>query len=165
MYNGREETINDIKNFIQNGGGGYSAWYLLTHYPPEIIGAAAPICGMTDLVVDYNTTRPDLRPLSEEMMGGRPDQVPERYFERSPVNFVQEIRAKLYIIQGALDPNVTPQNVHQVREQLEKHKIPFQLWVFDDEGHGIHKPANQEVLYTKLADFFEQAFEGNNHGT
>lgn len=56
--------------------GGYSAWYLITHYPPEIIAAAAPICGMTDLVVDYKTTRPDLRPLSEEMLGGRPDQVP-----------------------------------------------------------------------------------------
>jgi len=140
--------------------GGYSAWYLITHYLPDIIGAAAPICGMTDLVVDYNTTRPDLRPLSEEMMGGRPDQVPERYFERSPVNFVRGIRGKLYITQGALDPNVTPQNVRQVREQLEKHKIPFQLLVFDDEGHGIHKPANQEVLYTKLADFFENAFKG-----
>ncbi len=40
--------------------------------PPEIIKAAAPICGMTDLVVDYETTRPDLRPYSEEMMGGSP---------------------------------------------------------------------------------------------
>ena len=138
--------------------GGYSAWYLITHIPQEIIGAAAPICGMTDLVVDYNTTRPDLRPLSEEMMGGRPDQMPERYFERSPINFVQDIRGKLLIIQGALDPNVTPENVHQVRESLESHHIPYKLLVFDDEGHGIGKPANQENLYTQVADFFEQAF-------
>ncbi len=35
-------------------------------YPPYEV----PICGMTDLVVDYHTTRPDLRPYSEEMMGG-----------------------------------------------------------------------------------------------
>ncbi|MFM8320165.1 MAG: prolyl oligopeptidase family serine peptidase, partial [Chloroflexota bacterium] len=27
--------------------GGYSAWCQITHYPPEVIGAAAPICGMT----------------------------------------------------------------------------------------------------------------------
>jgi dipeptidyl aminopeptidase/acylaminoacyl peptidase len=115
---------------------------------------------MTDLVVDYNTTRPDLRPLSEEMMGGRPDQVPERYSEGSPINFVQGIRGKLLIIQGALDPNVSPENVHQVRECLEAHRIPFKLLVFEDEGHGIQKPANQEVLYAKLADFFEQALVG-----
>jgi dipeptidyl aminopeptidase/acylaminoacyl peptidase len=138
--------------------GGYSAWYLITHYPPEIIGAAATICGMTDLVVDYNTTRPDLRPYSEEMLDGRPDQVPERYYERSPINFVQDIRGKLLIVQGALDPNVSPENVRQVRERLETHRIPYKLLVFEDEGHGIQKPANQEELYPRLADFFEQAF-------
>jgi dipeptidyl aminopeptidase/acylaminoacyl peptidase len=140
--------------------GGYSAWFLITHYPPEIIGAAAPICGMTDLVVDYNTTRPDLRPYSEEMLGGRPDQVPERYYERSPINFVQDIRGKLLIVHGALDPNVSPENVRQVRERLEADKIPYKLLVFEDEGHGIGKPANQEELYPRLADFFQQAFEG-----
>jgi dipeptidyl aminopeptidase/acylaminoacyl peptidase len=140
--------------------GGYCAWFLITHYPPEIIAAAAPICGMTDLVVDYNTTRPDLRPMSEEMLGGRPDQVPDRYHDRSPINFVQDIRGKLLIVQGALDPNVSPENVRQVRERLETHKIPYRLLVFEDEGHGIGKPANQEELYPRLANFFEQAFEG-----
>ena len=57
--------------------GGYSAWWQITHYPPELVAAAAPICGMTDLVVDYYATRPDLRPYSEEMMGGSPEEVPE----------------------------------------------------------------------------------------
>jgi acetyl esterase/lipase len=140
--------------------GGYSSWFQITHNPPEIIAAAAPICGMTDLEVDYNTTRPDLRPFSEEMMGGRPDQVPERYFERSPINFVQDIHGKLLIVQGALDPNVSPENVHQVCERLKQYSIPYQLLIFDDEGHGIAKPANQEKLYPQLVDFFEQAFGG-----
>ncbi len=137
--------------------GGYSAWVQITRYPPEIIGAAAPICGMTDLVVDYETTRPDLRPYSEEMMGGSPQEVPERYYERSPINFVQNIRGKLLIVQGAQDPNVTPENVRQVRARLEEHGIPYELLVFEDEGHGILKPANQEKLYVRLAEFFDRA--------
>ncbi len=140
--------------------GGYSAWFLITHYPPEIIAAAAPISGMTDLVVDYHTTRPDLRPLDEEMMGGRPDQVPERYYERSPINFVQDIHGKLLIVQGALDPNVSPENVRQVRQRLEARNIPYEVLVFDDEGHGVIKPVNQEMLYERLASFFEEAFGG-----
>jgi dipeptidyl aminopeptidase/acylaminoacyl peptidase len=140
--------------------GGYCAWYQITHYPAEIIAASAPICGMTDLVVDYNTTRPDLRPLSEEMMGGRPDQAAERYYERSPIHFVQNIHGRLLIVQGAQDPNVSPENVRQVRQQLDGRGIPYELLVFDDEGHGIIKPANQEVLYERLADFFTQACEG-----
>ncbi len=138
--------------------GGYSAWFLITHYPPEVIAAAAPISGMTNLVLDYHTTRPDLRPLDEEMMGGRPDQVPKRYYERSPINFVKDIRGKLLIVQGALDPNVSPENVRQVRQRLDKDSIPYEVLVFEDEGHGVIKPANQEVLYSRLANFFDQAF-------
>ena len=137
--------------------GGYSSWYLITHFPPDLIGAAAPICGMTDLVVDYETTRPDLRPYSEEMMGGTPAQFPERYAERSPINFVQDIRGKLLIVQGGLDPNVSPENMHQVVQRLEKYKIPYDLLVFDDEGHGIARPGNQAVLYRRLAEFFDNA--------
>jgi dipeptidyl aminopeptidase/acylaminoacyl peptidase len=137
--------------------GGYCAWHMITHYPPETIGAAAPICGMTDLVVDYQTTRPDLRPLSEEMLGGNPEQAPQRYYERSPINFVQDIRGKLLIVQGACDPNVTPENVRQVVQRLGDYHIPYELLVFEDEGHGIQKPTNQATLYTRLGDFFEKA--------
>lgn len=137
--------------------GGYSAWFLITHYPPELIAAAAPICGMTDLVVDYATTRPDLRPLLEEMMGGSPDQAPERYWERSPINFIDQIRGKLLIVQGLRDPNVTPENVRQARQRLDAAGIPYEILVFEDEGHGIYKTSNQAVLYTALVDFFERS--------
>ena len=139
--------------------GGYSAWYLITHYPKEIIAAAAPICGMTDLVVDYNTTRPDLRPYSEEMMGGSPQQVPKRYYERSPINFVQNIEGKLLIVQGARDPNVTPENLRQVAERLDQHQIPYEVLLFEGEGHGIYKPANQEELFVRLVKFFNGALQ------
>jgi len=113
---------------------------------------------MTDLVIDYETTRPDLRPYSEEMMGGNPQEVPQRYHERSPIHYVEDIRGKLLIVQGGKDPNVTPQNFVQVKERLEAHQIPFEVLLFEDEGHGIIKPSNQEVLYTRLRTFFESAF-------
>ena len=137
--------------------GGYSAWVQITRTPPQVIAAAAPVCGMTDLVVDYHTTRPDLRPLSEEMLGGSPEQAPQRYYERSPINFVERIEGKLLIVQGALDPNVTPENVRQVVQRLEASGRPYELLVFEDEGHGIFKPANQAVLYSRLASFFSEA--------
>jgi dienelactone hydrolase len=137
--------------------GGYSAWCQITRYPPELIAAAAPICGMTDLVVDYQTTRPDLRPYSEEMMGGSPATVPQRYYERSPINFVHNIRGKLLIVQGAQDPNVTPENVRHVVARLDEHHVPYQLLEFADEGHGITRRTNVAHLYQRLSAFFEQA--------
>ncbi|HSG43261.1 MAG TPA: prolyl oligopeptidase family serine peptidase [Anaerolineales bacterium] len=141
--------------------GGYSSWWAITHFPTDIIAAAAPICGMTDLVVDYETTRPDIRPYSEEMIGGKPDEVPERYRERSPIHFVQNIKGKLLIIQGEQDPNVTPQNVDDVVKALNEHKVPFELLNFDDEGHGIYKGKNQRELYLCLVEFFNDAFSGD----
>ena len=139
--------------------GGYSAWWAITHFEPEIVAAAAPICGMTDLVVDYYSTRPDLRPYSEEMMGGSPEEVPARYRERSPLHFVKDIRGDLLIVQGLKDPNVTPDNVYAVTEALQRENIPYELLTFEDEGHGIARPKNLKILYPRLAAFFEDAFE------
>ena len=139
--------------------GGYSSWCQITRAAPEVIKASAPICGMTDLVVDYETTRPDLRPYSEEMMGGSPAQVPERYRERSPIHFVDRIRGRLMIVQGLNDPNVTPQNVTDVRQRLDAAGIPYELLLFEDEGHGIAKPENRKHLCRQLARFFADAFE------
>jgi dipeptidyl aminopeptidase/acylaminoacyl peptidase len=138
--------------------GGYSSWCAITRYPPELVAAAAPVCGMTDLVVDYNTTRPDLRPYSEEMLGGSPTTAPERYRERSPIHFVDRIRGRLLIVQGARDPNVTPENVSAVRAALDSAGVRHEMLAFEDEGHGIMKPANRRVLYLRLVRFFADAF-------
>jgi dipeptidyl aminopeptidase/acylaminoacyl peptidase len=139
--------------------GGYSAWWAITHFEPEIVAAAAPICGMTDLALDYYATRPDLRPYSEEMMGGSPEDVPDRYSERSPINFVKNIKGDLLIVQGSNDPNVTPDNVHAVTKALQEHGIRYELITFEDEGHGITRPKNLRVLYPRLTAFFLKAFQ------
>ena len=138
--------------------GGYSAWFAITHSPKELIAASIPICGMTDLVVDYETTRPDLRGYSEEMMGGSPVEVPERYHNASPIQYIHNIKGKLLIVQGAKDPNVTLENVKTVEEALRKEHIPYETLVFEDEGHGILKPENQKKLLLKSVDFFKKAF-------
>ena len=139
--------------------GGYTAWWAITHLTKDLVSAAAPVCGMTDLVVDYESTRPDLRPYSEEMIGGSPSEIPEKYYERSPINFISDIQGKLFIVQGSRDPNVTPENVRVVREALEREGKPYELLKFDDEGHGITKPNNQRTLYLALLDFFNEALQ------
>ncbi|MBY8997572.1 MAG: S9 family peptidase, partial [Candidatus Thorarchaeota archaeon] len=164
----KEDIRTGIEYMIENGiafpnkvgiygtsYGGYMSWLAITQFPPDIIAAAAPICGMTDLVVDYETTRPDLRPLSEEMLGGSPKEVPELYQERSPINYVQNVRGKLLIVQGLRDPNVTKANVAEVEKRLESNRIQYEKLVFDDEGHGILREKNVKTLLTRLGAFFD----------
>ena len=138
--------------------GGYSSWCAITRWPREIVAAAAPICGMTDLVIDYETTRPDLRTYSEEMFGGSPAEKPALYRERSPLHFVRNIRGRLLIVQGMKDPNVTPENVAAVEAALQEAGVPYEKLTFADEGHGIGKPANMRLLYARLIEFFADAF-------
>lgn len=166
----KDDVIKGIESLIQEGiartysvgifgtsYGGYMSWNAIVHFPTKILAAAAPICGMTDLVVDYETTRPDLRPYSEEMMGGSPSDIPEKYHERSPISYVQNIRGRLLIVQGLRDPNVTKANVTEVEKRLETHGISYEKLVFEDEGHGIARDANVRILLQRLASFFDSA--------
>lgn len=137
--------------------GGYSTWCAVTRLPVELIAAGAPICGMTDLVIDYETTRPDLAVYSEEMIGGKPSDAAQLYFDRSPVNFVANIQCPLLIVQGMRDPNVTPDNLSAVCAALDREDIPYDVITFSDEGHGIYKPANRIFLYRRLVEFFSNA--------
>ncbi len=138
--------------------GGYSSWCAITRWPVREIAAAAPVCGMTDLVVDYETTRPDLRAYSIEMMGGSPEEIPAKYRDRSPIHFVNRIHGELLIVQGLQDPNVTSENLVAVRRALDASNVRYEALTFGDEGHGINKEANRRTLYARLADFFECAF-------
>lgn len=137
--------------------GGYAAWCAITHLPRELLAAAAPICGITDLVIDYEA-RPEFRPLTDEIFGGSPEQVPEKYFNASPINFIQNIVGRLLIIQGMQDVTVSPENVSLATAALQKAGIQYEFLAFEDEGHGIVKPKNQRKLYLELAKFFENSF-------
>jgi dipeptidyl aminopeptidase/acylaminoacyl peptidase len=140
--------------------GGYSAWCQITRNPTDIVAAAVPVCGMTDLVIDYENTRSDLLPYTLEMMGGSPAEVPQKYVDASPINFVHQIKGRLLIVQGLNDPVVSPVNMRQVTRALDAVGIPYEMMVFDDEGHGIYRPANLRRLYPAMLDFFTRAFAG-----
>jgi len=48
--------------------------------------------------------------------------------------------------------------VTDVVTRLKAAGIDYELLTFDDEGHGISRPANQRVLYKRIAAFFAAAF-------
>jgi dienelactone hydrolase len=138
--------------------GGYSSWIAITRFA-DLVDAAVPICGMYALDVDYHATEmPHGKAYSIEMMGGTPEQQPDRYFRASPQNFIQNIKGRLLIVHGLADSNVSPENTRLACRDLLKAKIPFDLMTFDDEGHGIYKAGNRERLMLRIERFFSKAF-------
>jgi dienelactone hydrolase len=138
--------------------GGYSSWIAITRFA-DLVDAAIPICGMYQLDVDFHETgMPHGRAFSIEMMGGTPEEQPDRYFRGSPKNFIGNIKGKLLIVHGLADSNVSPENTRVACRDLTKAGIPFDLMTFDDEGHGINKAGNREKLLRRMERFFAKAF-------
>jgi dipeptidyl aminopeptidase/acylaminoacyl peptidase len=138
--------------------GGYSSWIAITRFA-DLVDAALPICGMYQLTVDFHETgMPHGRAYSIEMMGGTPEEVPDRYFRASPANFIKNIKGRLLIVHGLADSNVSPENTRVACRDLMAAKIPFDLMTFDDEGHGIYKAGNREKLLNRIERFFGKAF-------
>lgn len=140
--------------------GGYSSWFAATRWP-DLIAAAVPICGMTDLAIDYAATHmPHGRLYSEEMMGGTPAAAAERYRERSPIHAVGNIRGRLLVVHGLTDTNVSPANTEHGCKALEAAGIPYELLTYPDEGHGVWKRGNRADLFRRVGRFFDEALAG-----
>ncbi|HET6159260.1 MAG TPA: prolyl oligopeptidase family serine peptidase [Dongiaceae bacterium] len=141
--------------------GGYSSWFQITK-SADLVNAAIPICGMYQLAIDYDETgMPHGRDYSEEMMGGTPREQPERYFNASPGNFIDRIKGRLMIVHGIQDTNVSPENTHAAVRDLDRAGIRYTLLTFDNEGHGIYRASNREILFRRMAEFFEDSFAGS----
>jgi dipeptidyl aminopeptidase/acylaminoacyl peptidase len=138
--------------------GGYSSWCQITK-SSDLFEAAAPICGMYQLAIDYEETgMPHGRDYSEEMMGGTPADQPERYFNGSPGNFIDRIKGRLLIVHGMRDTNVSPENTKAAIRDLDRAGIRYDLLTFDNEGHGIYRAGNRTELFVRVAAFFGGAF-------
>ena len=144
-----------------NSYGGFSSWFAITRHA-DLVDAAIPMCGMYRLDIDYHETEmPHGRAYSEEMMGGRPEQFPEKYAGASPGNFIHQIKGQVMIVHGLADSNVGPENTHAAVRELTAAGIPHDLLLFDDEGHGIFRRSNVATYLAQTADFLERAFGGD----
>ena len=141
-----------------NSYGGFSSWFGITRHA-DLYAAAIPMCGMYKLDIDYaETEMPWGKAYSEEMMGGSPDEVPERYANASPGNFINDIRGHVMVVHGLADSNVGPENTHAAIRELTAAGIPHEAMLFPDEGHGVTRRGNLAAYLERTAAFLARAF-------
>lgn len=141
-----------------NSYGGFSSWFAITRHA-DLVTAAIPMCGMYRLDIDYHETEmPHGRAYSEEMMGGTPEEFPEKYANASPGRFIDRIRGHVMIVHGLADSNVGPENTHTAVRELTAAGIPHEVLLFPDEGHGVFRRRNVESYLRNSARFLEAAF-------
>ena len=134
--------------------GGYSALMGMTYFAGAY-DAGVDVVGISSLVTFLENTAPYRRSLRISEYG---DPVADRAVltELSPITHVGKTAGPMLLIQGATDPRVPVGEAIQMYDALQHKKLPSQLIVFPDEGHGVQKRANQVLLLGHSLAFFQR---------
>ncbi|HEY4025988.1 MAG TPA: S9 family peptidase [Candidatus Dormibacteraeota bacterium] len=134
--------------------GGFATLSAMTRLPQHW-ACGVDLVGPANLVTFARAVPPFWRHMMKSWVGD-PDEDRDLLVERSPITYVENVRAPLLVLQGAHDPRVVRPESDQVVERLRSLGREVEYHVFEDEGHGFAKQANQVRAYRLIADFLER---------
>jgi len=121
--------------------GGFATLGCVTRLP-QYWKAAVDVVGPSNLVTFVKTVPPFWVRFMDEWVGN-PESEADFLRVRSPITYIDNVRADLLIMQGANDPRVNKAESDQMVERLRAAGRKVEYMVFEDEGHGFTKRANQ----------------------
>ena len=75
--------------------------------------------------------------------------------ERSPVTYAENVKAPLFIIQGANDPRVPQSESDQFVDRMREAGVEVRYDIYEDEGHGFRKRENELKAWRDATGFLE----------
>jgi dipeptidyl aminopeptidase/acylaminoacyl peptidase len=147
----------DPKKLILMGAsyGGYMTMMGVTK-APELWAAGVPIVPFVNWFTEMQNEDPVLRQSDIASMGDPADPKNKaRYEDRSPINFVDQIKAPLYLLAGGNDPRCPKSEAQQLVDAVKKRGGIAEYKVYENEGHGFSKVENQIDAYKRVADFLK----------
>lgn len=120
--------------------GGFATLSCLTRLP-EYWRVGVDIVGPSNLVTFAKTVPPFWFRFVKKWVGD-PNTEADFLRERSPITYIDGVRADLLIVQGANDPRVNKAESDQIVKRLRALGRQVEYMVFPDEGHGFTKSEN-----------------------
>ena len=122
----------------------------------QVWAAGVSVVGMSNLHTLYKTTRKgDLLPYLTQQIG-TPETHPDLYHDRSAINFIEDVRSPLLILQGGRDPRVPLTEAEQMRDRMAAAGKTYGYYVYMDEGHGFRKIENVVDSMHRTIGFFDE---------
>jgi len=145
----------DKKKLVAMGGsyGGYMAMMALTKYP-DLWGGGVSIVPYTNWFTELATEDPALREYDISIMGDPVDNK-ALYEDRSPVNFLDRIKAPLLLIAGGNDVRDPRGEAEQVAAAIKKNGGFVQIKIYENEGHQFSRIENQIDEWQRISDFLK----------
>jgi len=153
----------DPKRVAIYGGsyGGYATLVGMT-MTPELYACGISMVGPSNLVSFINTIPPyweSMKSVFDKRLGN-PEKDAEFLKSRSPLFYIDQVRAPLFIAQGANDPRVNREESIQIRDALQKAGKAVEYLEFDNEGHGFARPENRLKFYAQSEAFLAKHLGG-----
>lgn len=150
------EGIADPARVVIMGGsyGGYATLAGVA-FTPDLYCAGVDFFGPSNLITFRETVPPYWRPL-DALMDIRIGDLEEDSLmleERSPLNYVENIRVPMLIVQGANDPRVVQAESDQMVQALRDNGNEVYYLVYENEGHGFAIEANRLEFAGRVEEF------------
>ncbi|AXG78678.1 S9 family peptidase [Streptomyces paludis] len=94
--------------------------------------AAVPVA---DYVTAYHDEMEALKAMDRTLLGGTPEEVPERFEASSPLTYVDAVKAPVYISAGVNDPRCPIRQVENYVDRLAARDAVHEVYRYD-AGHG-----------------------------
>ena len=88
---------------------------------------------------------------------GDPDADADLLRERSPIRYVDSIRAPLLVVHGANDPRVGIGESDRIVRRLRELGRTVEYLAFADEGHRFHRVDRWVAVLGAVAQWFERS--------
>jgi dipeptidyl aminopeptidase/acylaminoacyl peptidase len=138
-------------------GGSYGGFAVLSCITrlPDYWRCAVDIFGPPNLVTFVRAVPPTWKRFMDKWVGN-PDTETDFLIQRSPITYVEQVKTPLLVIQGATDPRVVKPESDQMVERLRALGRKVEYEVFEDEGHGFTRRANELRAFRLSADWLER---------
>ncbi|MGW1255799.1 prolyl oligopeptidase family serine peptidase [Streptomyces sp. NPDC002513] len=152
----------DPGRLVLTGGswGGYLTLLGLGTQPDAwTIGiAAVPVA---DYVTAYHDEMETLKAMDRTLLGGTPEEVPERFEASSPLTYVDAVKAPVYISAGVNDPRCPIHQVDNYVDRLTAREAAHEVYRYD-AGHGS-LVVDERIKQVRLElDFAARHLEGRD---
>jgi dipeptidyl aminopeptidase/acylaminoacyl peptidase len=138
--------------------GGFATLSCVTRLP-EYWKVGVDLFGPSNLVTFVRSVPPSWRRMTAKWVGD-PDTEEEFLLARSPITYLDRVRADLLVIQGANDPRVVKAESDQFVERLRSSGRSVEYLVFDNEGHGFMRKENELKALGTAARFLTERLLG-----
>ncbi|KJV62098.1 S9 family peptidase [Rickettsia amblyommatis] len=160
----KNNIVDSDKVCIMGGSyGGYATLVGLT-MTPDVFACGVDVVGMSNLLTHVQSKAPYMTPLLSiyKTRIGPWDTEEEKEFlrQRSPINFVDNIKKPLFIAQGVHDVRVVQAESEQIVNSMQAKHIPVVYALYKDEGHGFAKPSNRISYYALAEQFLAKILKG-----